>query len=170
MSQQAQSPQQTTSKDNNSNGDVSSSVESDEDFGWVSYFLTLKGNEFFCQVDDEYITDSFNLTGLANQVPYYEYSLDLITDVDRGSIVFVLPYFILGKKKERGDLSDEHQEMVENDAEILYGLIHARYILTNRGLHGMVCFLLFKNILKIIFKKKKKHGTQNVQTNKQTNK
>ncbi len=62
--------------------ELSSSFESDEDFGWVSYFLTLKGNEFFCQVDEDYITDNFNLTGLANQVPYYEYALDLITDVD----------------------------------------------------------------------------------------
>lgn len=108
-----------TQNQNNSD-DVSTSFESDEDFGWVSYFLTLKGNEFFCQVDDDYISDNFNLTGLANQVPYYEYALDLITDVDNE------------------ELSDEHQEMVENDAEILYGLVHARYILTNRGLHAML--------------------------------
>jgi len=103
--------------------DLSSSFETDEDFGWISYFLTLKGNEFFCQVDDDYIQDNFNLTGLANQVPYYEYALDLITDVDN---------------EERHELSDEHQEMVENDAEVLYALIHARYILTNRGLHAML--------------------------------
>ena len=37
--------------------ELSSSFDTDEDFGWVSYFLTLKGNELFCQVDDEYIQD-----------------------------------------------------------------------------------------------------------------
>ena len=56
-------------------------------------------------------------------MPYYEYALDLICDVEN---------------EERHELSDEHQEMVENDAEVLYGLIHARYILTNRGLHAML--------------------------------
>ncbi|ETO23086.1 hypothetical protein RFI_14098 [Reticulomyxa filosa] len=149
-------------REHNSNDEVSSSLESDEDFGWVSYFLTLKGNEFFCQIDDEYITDNFNLTGLANQVTYYDYALDLITDVDRGSERGrnVKKSGKGGgekgggkkKKKKRGNLSDEQQEMAENDAEVLYGLIHARFILTNRGLHAMVKNLCKKKKNKLICK------------------
>jgi len=85
-----------------------------DDATWVSWFCSLKGNEFFCEVDEDFIQDDFNLTGLSGQVralllrrswapcwigrspsteahsrillplqvPFYEYALDLILDVE----------------------------------------------------------------------------------------
>jgi len=93
----------------------------DAEFGWINYFLTLKGNEFFCEVEDDYVHDNFNLTGLVSQVPYYDFALDLICDIENDE-----------------EFSDEHLEMIEHDAEILYGLIHARYILSSHGLYAMM--------------------------------
>jgi len=104
-----------------SNSETSSDFQSDDDYAWISWFCALKGNEFFCEVDDHYVQDGFNLTGLASQIPFYEYALDMILDIESNDV-----------------LSDEQQELVENDAETLYGLIHARYILSIRGLHAML--------------------------------
>jgi hypothetical protein len=36
------------------------------------------------------------------------------------------------------ELDDDIREVVENSARFLYGLIHARYIVTSRGLSKMV--------------------------------
>ncbi|KAL7611373.1 hypothetical protein Lser_V15G10147 [Lactuca serriola] len=94
-----------------------------EDTSWISWFCSLRGNEFFCEVDENYIQDDFNLCGLSSQVPYYDYALDLILDVE----------------SSHGDMfSEEQNEIIESAAEMLYGLIHVRYILTTKGLAAML--------------------------------
>ncbi|KAK2372381.1 putative casein kinase II subunit beta [Trifolium repens] len=94
-----------------------------DDTSWISWFCNLRGNEFFCEVDDDYIQDDFNLCGLSSQVPYYDYALDLILDVE----------------SSHGDMfTEEQNELIESAAEMLYGMIHARYILTSKGMAAML--------------------------------
>ncbi|KNG51384.1 casein kinase II subunit beta [Stemphylium lycopersici] len=93
---------------------------------WSDYFpnfhdfISSRGNEYFCEIDEEYLTDRFNLTGLNTEVQYYQYALDLVTDV-----------FDF-------DCDDDMREQIEKSARHLYGLVHARYIVTTRGLAKML--------------------------------
>jgi casein kinase II subunit beta len=60
--------------------DLSSGSDSDYTKYWIDWFLNTKGNEYFCEVDEDYILDRFNLTGLNSEVQHYPQALDLITD------------------------------------------------------------------------------------------
>ncbi|KAI9018463.1 casein kinase II, regulatory subunit [Hyaloraphidium curvatum] len=92
-----------------------SSADSLASAGWVRRFVAARGGELFVDVDDDYFGDRFNLTGLAQDVDHYQLALDLIADGGDGRA----PPAVLAAARH------------------LYGLIHARYIVTHRGLQKM---------------------------------
>lgn len=72
-------------------------------------------------MDQDYIADRFNLTGLFTAVPDYNLTMDVILD----------------QMDELIPDEDERQELIKAACH-LYGLIHARFILTPRGQQKMV--------------------------------
>ena len=101
----------------------SSSEETDSEIGgWVPWFCGVPGHEFFVEVDEEYINDNFNLYGLRNRIQYYDHALEMI---------------LMPEAPDEDDLQDADFLEVYRDAQDLYGLIHARFIVSPRGLHQM---------------------------------
>ncbi|KAF4725206.1 casein kinase 2 regulatory subunit [Perkinsus olseni] len=99
------------------------SEEEEEDITWIEWFCNAKGNEYFIQVDEDYIRDSFNLTDLRDVVPYYDIALNTILDLEERSYI--------------GRLNDSRSSVIENSTKLLYGLIQARFLITNRGLEAL---------------------------------
>ncbi|KAI8983906.1 casein kinase II subunit beta [Pilobolus umbonatus] len=105
------------------NSDERSSMEISQSLSWISWFCSTRDHKFYVEVDEKFIEDPFNLTGLNTQVPLYRETLELILDLEPADEMY----------NRVPDLS-----LLEPYAELLYGLIHQRYILTRAGMFEML--------------------------------
>ncbi len=140
----------------------SSSVMSDSEDSpesWISSFCCLLGHEYFAEISEDFIEDDFNLTGLQPLVPMYKEALEMILDVepedeeedeedededeedeeDENDAVMrgengerISGGFRRAERRQMLDLS-----VIESSAELLYGLIHQRYITSRPGMQQM---------------------------------
>lgn len=62
---------------------------------WISWFCSLPGHEYFCEVSEDFIEDDFNLTGLNNMVPFWKEAMDMVLDVEPGMCHHIYCEYIL---------------------------------------------------------------------------
>ncbi|KAJ7893930.1 casein kinase II, regulatory subunit [Mycena olivaceomarginata] len=96
----------------------------DSESGYLSGYrgsYRPKETNISARVDEDFILDRFNLTGLDTEVVNYGQALDLIKD-----------------ELDDASLPDDLRRFVDVQARLLYGLIHARWIVTTNGLVKMV--------------------------------
>ena len=46
---------------------------------WIDWFLNSRGNEFFCEIDEDFIADRFNITGIGHDIPQFKKAYELIS-------------------------------------------------------------------------------------------
>lgn len=111
------------SYNNNKNQITSDDDDDEEEYeieSWILEFLSAFGNDIFAEVSEDFIEDDFNLTGLSALVPHYHEALEMILDLE--------PEY---------PISLPNVALIEKSAELLYGLIHARFIISRHGLNIM---------------------------------
>ncbi|KAJ9121633.1 hypothetical protein QFC22_002253 [Naganishia vaughanmartiniae] len=109
---------------------------------WITWFTTLPGHDYYCEVEESYIEDDFNLTGLSAQVPFWKEALEMVLDVEPGmyacGIIAGEITDSQGHRIEESSLTIPDVSIIESSAELLYGLVHQRYIITKAGLQAML--------------------------------
>jgi casein kinase II subunit beta len=143
--------------------EMSSSSQAPE--SWISAFCSLVGHEYFAEVSEDFIEDDFNLTGLQSQVPMYKEALEMILDVEpednsededeedeeedededemqdgadgvgRGYRRAADAAAAAAERRHLRMASD--LSVIESSAEMLYGLIHQRFITSRQGIQQM---------------------------------
>lgn len=131
---------------------------------WIEWFLSQPAHDFFVEIDEEYILDRFNLTGLTSISSHFQRALDRITkhtdededereaenaeqmdhnrDISNAHGIVSMDTTMLEDEKRIITASNEHhtsitESEIQNTAIHLYGLIHARYIITSTGMNKM---------------------------------
>jgi len=95
--------------------------DSDEDYKSTWIYQHTADRPFLCEINPDWIRDTFNLYGLQHKVPHYEMCLRRILDYDIGF----------------DKLPAKRAAEVEQCCEALYGMIHVRYIKCPEGLERM---------------------------------
>lgn len=114
---------------------------------WVETFCRRRGNEYFCEVPEDFLLDKFNLTNLGIETSSkldsaYKLIIDDFSTAHHYDCI-ILTDLIGGEVDENGNIPAD----IESTAKKLYGIIHQRFIQTPQGIAAMVLFTNHVHIL-----------------------
>lgn len=89
---------------------------------FIDKFLARPENELFVRIDDDFIQNTFNLYGIKAKLENFAPAYELLKK---------------NQFSERNLPPEVTASMVEKCAETLYGLLHARFLLTRAGMNHM---------------------------------
>lgn len=87
-----------------------------------TWFCSFKENDFFVEIDSTYLSSNEALEGLESCVPNLEHTLDFVRSLETVRL---------------SNLNREQELLIEMNSFHLYGMIHARYLLTEEGMVRM---------------------------------
>ena len=99
---------------------------------WINTHCSKPENVYLCKVDEDFISDAFNLFGINGDFHLYKYALGVILNerfVDYRNRILSCNFLLVVELET---------EEVQANAETIYGMIHARFIVTTPGMDAMV--------------------------------
>ena len=50
--------------------------------GWIQWFCSLEGHDYYAEIDEDFIRDPFNLYGVRAQIPMFDEAYEMILSPD----------------------------------------------------------------------------------------
>lgn len=88
---------------------------------WIDLFFQRPSSKLFVRIDQEFIASSFNVYGLKARVKNFHFAYEMLR---KGSI-------------SSANATDLERDEIDKQTELLYGLLHLRYLLTKPGMQLM---------------------------------
>ena len=88
---------------------------------WIDWFFSQPFSQYFIRIDNDYMENIENYYGIRQKVSYFSISLNIIR----------------GKYVPEDSIPKNWPEHINDYALTLYGMLHARFISTDRGLELM---------------------------------
>lgn len=95
---------------------------------WANWFVNEPEGKYFVEIDPNYLTDQFNCYGLKEAI-----QAKFQTEFHQSNLYKNALLMIQGDYIEPKQRPSEMTAEVEEIAKLLYGLIHARYLLTQKA-------------------------------------